>query len=120
MPYITGTDRNQLMFCSLDSFVDPESVARLIDAFVDSLDMLELGIKEASVEGRPAYDPKSNNISSLKKIFHEFNRCISGAVEWGFTSIDGSKFQTNNSKDNNFTKNKLDSRIGRDSDNLLY
>jgi len=59
MPYITGTDRNQLMFCSLDSFVDPESVARLIDAFVDSLDMLELGIKEASVEGRPAYDPRS-------------------------------------------------------------
>ena len=35
----------------------------------------------------------------------------SGAVEWGFTSIDGSKFQANNSKDNNFTKNKLDDRI---------
>lgn len=159
MPYITGTDRNQLMFCSLDSFVDPESVARLIDAFVDSLDMGELGIKEASIEGRPAYDPRSifklyiygsrkgirssrklaescrlnvevkwmtggiepdfrtisdfrkDNIDSLKKIFHEFNRRISGAVEWGFTSIDGSKFQANNSKDNNFTKNKLDDRI---------
>ncbi|MBP3216121.1 MAG: transposase [Clostridium sp.] len=159
MPYITGTDRNQLMLCSLDSFVDPESIARLIDAFVDSLDMGELGIKEASTEGRPAYDPRSiyklyiygsrkgirssrklaescrvnvevkwmtgglepdfrtisdfrkDNIGSLKKIFHEFNRRISGAVEWGFTSIDGSKFQANNSKDNNFTKNKLDDRI---------
>ena len=32
-------------------------------------------------------------------------------MEWGFTSIDGSKFQANNSKDNNFTKNKLDDRI---------
>ena len=47
----------------------------------------------------------------MKKIFHEFNRRISGAVEWGFSSIDGSKFQANNSKDNNFTKNKLDDRI---------
>ena len=32
-------------------------------------------------------------------------------VEWGFTSIDGSKFLANNSKDSNFTKNKLDDRI---------
>ena len=29
----------------------------------------------------------------------------------GFCSVDGSKFQADNSKDNNFTKNKLDDRI---------
>lgn len=28
-----------------------------------------------------------------------------------FSSVDGSKFKVNNSKDNNFTKNKLDDRI---------
>lgn len=32
-------------------------------------------------------------------------------MEWGFSSVDGSKFQADNSKDKNFTKNKLDDRI---------
>ena len=64
---------------------------------------------------RPAHrtiaDFHMNNITSFKKIFYEFNRRLSGAVEWGFTSIDGSKFTASNSKDNNFTKNKFDDRI---------
>lgn len=159
MPYIKSIDRTQLMLCSLDSFVDEESIARIIDAFVESLDMHEFGIKEASYEGRPSYNPKEmfklyiygnrkgirssrkleescrinievkwimgglepdfrtisdfrkNNIESMKKIFHEFNRRIAREVEWGFTAVDGSKFYANNSKDNNFTKNKLDDRI---------
>lgn len=159
MPYVSIFDRTQMMVCSWDSFVNPESIARLIDAFVNSLDLSKYGVKEAAVEGRPSYDPKGmyklyiygsrkgirssrklsescrvnlevkwmlggvepdfrtisdfrkDNIDSLKKIFREFNRRISGAVEWGFTSIDGSKFMANNSKDNNFTKNKLDDRI---------
>ena len=40
-----------------------------------------------------------------------FNRRLSSVLEKGFTSVDGSKFQANNSKDNNFTANKLDDRI---------
>lgn len=159
MPYIKTFDRYQMMFCSWDSFVDEHSIARIIDAFVNSLNLVDYGVKEVAVEGRPSYDPKGlyklfiygnrkgirssrklqescsvnievkwmlggvepdfrtisdfrkNNIGSLKKIFHEFNRRISGAIEWGFTSIDGSKFLANNSKDNNFAKNKLDDRI---------
>ncbi len=159
MPYVPTFDRNQMMVCTWDSFVDPESIARLIDAFVDSLDLTKYGVKEAAKEGRPGYAPqgmyklyiygnrkgirssrklaesckvnievkwmmggaepdfrtisdfRKENIGSLKKIFHEFNRRISGAVEWGFASIDGSKFTANNSKDKNFTKNKLDDRI---------
>ena len=159
MPYITGFDRNQMMMCSWDAFVDEHSIARIIDAFVDSLDLKDIGIREAADEGRPPYDPKSlfklyiygcrkgirssrklaescrvnlevkwmiggvepdhrtisdfrkDNISSLKKVFHEFNKRISSSVEWGFVSVDGSKFQANNSKDNNFTKNKIDDRI---------
>ena len=159
MPYVPTFDRTQMMMCSWDSFVDPESIARLIDAFVNSLDLIKYGVKEAAAEGRPTYDPKGmyklyiygnrkgirssrklaesckvnlevkwmlggaepdfrtisdfrkDNIDSLKEIFHEFNRRIAGAVEWGFTSVDGSKFQANNSKDSNFTKNKLDDRI---------
>ena len=159
MPYVKTRDRNQMMFCSMDSFVDPESTARLIDAFVNSLDLQKYGVKEAAKEGRPPYDPKGllklyiygcrneirssrklqracevnieviwlmggakpdfrtisdfrkDNIDVLKKLFHEFNRRLAGAVEWGFSSIDGSKFQANNSKYYNFTKNKLDDRI---------
>ena len=159
MHYIESFDRNQMMMTTWDSMVDSESTARLIDAFVDSLDLSKYGVKEIAPEGRPPYDPRSlyklyiygsdngikssrklaksckvnvevkwmlggvepdfrtiadfrkDNIDSLKKIFREFNKRISGAVEWGFTSIDGSKFAACNSKDNNFTKNKLDDRI---------
>lgn len=159
MPYIKTFDRNQMMFCSWDAFVEEQSIARIIDAFVNSLNLQDFDVKEAATEGRPAYDPKGlyklyiygnrksirssrklaescqvnievkwmlggvepdfrtisdfrkNNIESLKKIFHEFNRRISGAIEWGFSSVDGSKFNACNSKDSNFTKNKLDDRI---------
>lgn len=65
----------------------------------------------AESDFRTISDFRKDNIDSLKEIFHEFNRRISGAVEWGFCSIDGSKFLANNSKDSNFTKNKLDDRI---------
>ena len=33
MPYVSGFDRNQLMCCSWDAFVDEESIARIIDAY---------------------------------------------------------------------------------------
>lgn len=159
MPYVSGFDRDQLMCCSWDAFVDKESIARIIDAFVNHLDIGKYGVKPVAAEGRPSYDPKSlykiyiygsrkgirssrklaesckvnlevkwmiggvepdfrtiadfrkNNIDSLKEIFYEFNRRISGAVEWGFSSVDGTKIQADNAKDNNFTKNKLDDRI---------
>ena len=58
MPYVSAFDRNQMMVCSWDSFVDPESVARLIDAFVNSLDLTKYNVKEAAKEGRPSYDPR--------------------------------------------------------------
>ena len=159
MHYVRAFDRDQFMMTTWDSMVDPESTARLIDAFVDSLDLSDYGVKELASEGRPPYDPKGllklyvygsdngikssrklakscrvnvevkwmlggvepdfrtiadfrkDNIDSLKKIFNEFNKRLTGAVEWGFTSIDGSKFAACNSKNNNFTKNKLDDRI---------
>ena len=131
MDYVRGFDRDQMMMTTWDSMVDPDSTARLIDAFVDSLDLSDFGVKEMSREGRPPYDPKGlfklyiygsdngikssrklaksckvnvevrwmlggvepdfrtisdfrkDNIDSLKKIFHEFNKRLSGAVEWG-------------------------------------
>ena len=161
MPYIEAQDRNQIMMCSLDSMVDPESIARIIDKFVDGLNLESMGFKkaEAAVEGRPSYDPRcllklylygsrkklrssrkleeachlnveakwlmsglepdfrtisdfrKDNAKCLKKVFHEFNRKLAEVLTKGFVSVDGSKFQANNSKDNNFTAAKLDDRI---------
>lgn len=58
MPYISTFDREQMMMISWESLVAPESIARIIDAFVDSLDMESLGVKAAAEEGRPRYDPR--------------------------------------------------------------
>ena len=43
MSYIQSMDRKQIMMCTMDSFVDQESIARVIDVFVESLDLDELG-----------------------------------------------------------------------------
>lgn len=58
MPYVETFDRTQMMLCSWDSFVAPDSTARLIDAFVESLDLSKYGVKQAAEEGRPEYDPR--------------------------------------------------------------
>lgn len=57
MPYMPTMDRNQMMVCSLNSLVDPESIARVIDVFVESLDLKDMGFgrTEAAAEGRPLY-----------------------------------------------------------------
>ena len=161
MPEMKTMDRNQFVFCSLDSVVDEESIARIIDRFVENLDLEALDFQktETSKEGRPRYPIKGllklyiygqqkdirtsrkledacrlnievkwlmeglepdyrtianfrrDNIKCMKKVFHEFNHKLVAVVEKGYLSVDGSKFQANNSKDRNFTANKLDDRI---------
>ena len=59
MHYVQGFDRDQMMMTTWDSMVDPESTARLIDAFVDSLNLADYNVKELAGEGRPPYDPKA-------------------------------------------------------------
>lgn len=60
MPYIPQQNRDQIMMCSLDSLVAPESIVRIIDVFTASLDLVTLGFTKstAASEGRPAYDPR--------------------------------------------------------------
>jgi len=60
MKYIKGQDRRQITLfpVSLEASVDQESDVRLIDVFVDSLDMERLGFKvDFGENGRPAYHP---------------------------------------------------------------
>ena len=60
---------------------------------------------------RTIADFRKDNIGALKKVFKEFVRRITVDIKTGFVSIDGSKFRAQNSKDNNFTINKIDDRI---------
>ena len=45
MEYIKGTDRQQIQLLSLEQMVDQHSFARIIDAFVDALDLSKFNFK---------------------------------------------------------------------------
>jgi len=65
MKFITGKNRSQTEFFCLEEAVDANNEVRLIDAFIDSLNLAEFGFKTQFVEnGRPAYHP-----SCLLKLF---------------------------------------------------
>jgi transposase len=59
--FVAGADRGQstLLPECLDDWVDESNPVRVIDAFVDSLDLGELGFNgvEPAVTGRPSYHP---------------------------------------------------------------
>ena len=59
--FIEGADRGQstLLPECLDDFIDEANPVRVIDAFVDALDLGELGFEgvEPEATGRPAYHP---------------------------------------------------------------
>jgi len=88
--YIQGQDRNQLVLFPdlIDSCISEDNPVRAIDAFVDGLNMSELGFKRAipARNGRPGYDPRDllklylygymNRIRSSRKLETETNRNI--------------------------------------------
>lgn len=52
-------DRNQFMMISLDEMIDDNSNVRVIDAYVQTLDVEKLGYQVYTNKvGRPAYNPK--------------------------------------------------------------
>ena len=61
MGYIQGVDRNQVILLpdAIDDYVGTDNEVRVIDAFIDSLDISSMGFKaEPAKEGRPGYDPR--------------------------------------------------------------
>ncbi len=89
MAYIKGTDRAQITLLpnSLEDYVDADNPVRVVDAFVERLDLGTLGFKaEAAIEGRPGYDPRDmlklyiygylNKIRSSRKLQTEAGRNI--------------------------------------------
>ena len=59
MQHIQGEDRNQMFMFSLESAIPDDSFVRVVDVFVDSIDLKSFGFAhiDCEEEGRPAYHP---------------------------------------------------------------
>jgi transposase len=59
MNYVVGQDRDQMMIISLEQMVHTESYARIIDAYVETLNFKKLGFDyyQLKKEGRPPFHP---------------------------------------------------------------
>jgi transposase len=92
MQFKQGNDRYQTFFITLDDQVGADNPVRLIDAFVDKLDLQKLGFKNTvhKSEGRPPYAPAVllkfylygylNKIRSSRKLENECTRNIE--LQW--------------------------------------
>lgn len=89
MTYIQGESRTQMCLPEfIEDLVSQDNPVRVIDSFVNSLDMQKLGFVKAkpAVTGRPAYDPKDllklylygyfNKLRSSRKLMQECSRNI--------------------------------------------
>ena len=92
MQFITGTNRQQSYFSTLEDQVTADNPVRLIDAFIDKLDLEKLGFSKTvhKSEGRPPYAPGVllkmylygylNKIRSSRKLERECSRNIE--LQW--------------------------------------
>ena len=90
MKYVEKKDRAQISFLPecVEDYIDEENPVRVIDAFVDTLDMVTLGFRKAepAQTGRPAYDPRDllklylygylNRIRSSRMLMRECRRNV--------------------------------------------
>lgn len=62
MKYIEGKDRHQIMMFpeSMDEYISNDSIVRVIDEYIEQLDIKALGFEKATLKerGRPPYSPK--------------------------------------------------------------
>src|SRR5262245_44413906 len=92
MQFIQGSNRNQTYFVTLEEQVSTDNAVRLIDAFVDKLDLQQLGFINIAhkEQGRPPYAPAVllklylygylNKIRSSRKLEKECSRNIE--LQW--------------------------------------
>jgi transposase len=57
--FIEGSDRRERLLLPdcIDDYVGADSPVRVVDMFVDELDLSELGFGAAAATGRPGYHP---------------------------------------------------------------
>jgi transposase len=163
--FVEGADRRQptLLPECLDDYVAEENPVRVVDVFVDDLDLCALGFDGVTpaATGRPAYHPNTllklyvygylNKVQSSRRLEREAQRNIElmwltgrlapdhktiadfrkdngpaiqaacsqfvvlcrelGLFGSALVAIDGSKFKAVNTRDKNFTANKLKKRL---------
>src|SRR6187200_3582277 len=163
--FVEEADRGQwtLLPECLDDFIDEGDPVRVIDAFVDALDLAEMSFEgvEPAATGRPGYHPSPllklyiygylNRVQSSRRLEREAGRNLEvmwltgrlvpdhktiadfrkdngpaikkvcaqfvalcrkmGLLAQASVAIDGSKFKAVNSRDNNFTKGKMERRL---------
>jgi transposase len=89
MGYIIGNNRYQVSFPeTLEEYVSESNPVRVIDAFVNNLDLIKAGFRNAipASEGRPGYDPRLllklyiygyfNKLRSSRKLMAECGRNV--------------------------------------------
>src|SRR6187431_863942 len=165
--FVEGADRGQntLFPECLEDWIGKDNPIRVIDVFVDELDLAELGFDgiDPEVTGRPSYHPSVllklyiygylNRVQSSRRLEREAGRNVEvmwllgrlapdhktiadfrkdngaaikkvcaqfvalcrkmGLLAKASVAIDGSKFKAVNSRDNNFTKGKMDRRLAQ-------
>src|SRR6201994_1450229 len=165
--FVEEADRGQwtLLPECLDDFIDESNPVRMIDAFVDALDLAEMSFEgvEPAATGRPSYHPsvllklyiygylnrvqssrrlereagrnvevmwltgrlapdhktiadfRKDNGSGIKKVCAQFVELCRqmGLLAHASVAIDGSKFKAVNNRDKNFTKAKMERRMGQ-------
>lgn len=92
MQFITGSNRSQTFFTALEDQVSPDNPVRLMDAFIDKLELDKLGFTGIvhKSEGRPPYAPAVllklylygylNKIRSSRRLEKECSRNIE--LQW--------------------------------------
>jgi transposase len=86
--FVEGEQRSQLNLlpASLDEYVDAENPVRVVDVFIEELDLTTLGFLGPATTGRPAYHPATllkiylygylNRIQSSRRLEREANRNV--------------------------------------------
>jgi transposase len=86
--FIEGCDRRQQLFLPdcVDDYVVPDSAVRVVDVFVDELDLAGLGFADAAATGRPGYHPAMllklyiygylNQVQSSRRLEREAGRNV--------------------------------------------
>jgi transposase len=134
--FIQGESRNQstLFPERLDDYIAEDNAVRVVDLFVDELNLSGLGFRtEPEALGRPAYAPsmmlklyvygylnrlapdfktiadfRKDNGKAIRLVCREFVMLCRkfGLFADAFVAIDGSKFKAANNRDKNFTNNR--------------
>lgn len=83
--FIEGCDRREQVFlpACMDDYVAEDNPVRMVDLFVDELDMAGLGIADATSTERPGYHPATMLKLCIYAISIRCSRAGASSGRWG-------------------------------------